>query len=226
MEALRAEVAPFGIHTTIVNPGLLPHRAAHGAVDAATPSRPIADYDERRAPLLDYWQSQNGQQSGDPAKLAQALLTIASQEPPPRRFIAGADAIGTAEQKDRRPAGATSTSNRHSRRLSPSTLSAESDEQGVAASTPPVLSRRDFLASAARIGAGSPSACRCPRAPEQPADQAASDTSAPHRSRHDEDAEARNARSLGAGRGVHEHQRQLRPARRQEPGHPRHSRGA
>ena len=36
---------------------------------------------------------------GDPAKLAQALLIIAGQDPPPRRFIAGADAIGTAEQK-------------------------------------------------------------------------------------------------------------------------------
>ena len=33
------------------------------------------------------------------AKLARALITIASQEPPPRRFIAGADAIATAEQK-------------------------------------------------------------------------------------------------------------------------------
>jgi len=29
----------------------------------------------------------------------QTLLTIASQEPPPRRFLAGADAIRTAEQK-------------------------------------------------------------------------------------------------------------------------------
>jgi hypothetical protein len=38
-------------------------------------------------------------QSGDPAKLARALMTIASKEPPPRRFIAGADAIATAEQK-------------------------------------------------------------------------------------------------------------------------------
>ena len=41
----------------------------------------------------------NGQQAGDPAKLAQALITIASLEQPPRRFIAGADAIGIAEQK-------------------------------------------------------------------------------------------------------------------------------
>jgi NAD(P)-dependent dehydrogenase (short-subunit alcohol dehydrogenase family) len=98
MEALRAEVAPFGIHATIVNPGffrteLLTEQSTSYA-DAS-----IADYDERRTVLLEYWKSQNGQQSGDPAKLAQALLTVAGQEPPPRRFIAGADAISTAEQK-------------------------------------------------------------------------------------------------------------------------------
>ena len=43
--------------------------------------------------------TQNGSRRGDPAKLAQALLTIAGQEPPPLRFIAGADAIAQAEQK-------------------------------------------------------------------------------------------------------------------------------
>jgi hypothetical protein len=59
----------------------------------------IADYDERRGPLVEYWKAQNGRQSGDPAKLARALITIASQAPPPRRFIAGAGAIATAEQK-------------------------------------------------------------------------------------------------------------------------------
>jgi 4-aminobutyrate aminotransferase-like enzyme len=32
------------------------------------------------------------------AKLAQALMTISSQEKPPRRFIAGADAVDTAEK--------------------------------------------------------------------------------------------------------------------------------
>jgi NAD(P)-dependent dehydrogenase (short-subunit alcohol dehydrogenase family) len=98
MESLRAEVAPFGIHTTIVNPGFFrTELLTEQSTRYAEPS--VADYDARRAPLLDYWTSQNGQQSGDPAKLAQALLTIAGQEPPPRRFIAGADAIGTAEQK-------------------------------------------------------------------------------------------------------------------------------
>ncbi len=43
----------------------------------------------------------NGQQAGDPARLARALVTIVSQEQPPRRFIAGADALGIAEQKVR-----------------------------------------------------------------------------------------------------------------------------
>ena len=59
----------------------------------------MQDYDERREKMLEFWRAQNGKQSGDPAKLARALITIAGQEPPPRRFIAGADAIGTAEQK-------------------------------------------------------------------------------------------------------------------------------
>jgi NAD(P)-dependent dehydrogenase (short-subunit alcohol dehydrogenase family) len=98
MESLHAEVAPFGITTTIVNPGffrteLLTEQSTNYA-EASIP-----DYDERRGPLVEYWKAQNGRQSGDPAKLARALITITSQEPPPRRFIAGADAVATAEQK-------------------------------------------------------------------------------------------------------------------------------
>ena len=98
MESLQAEVAPFGIHTTIVNPGFFrTELLTEQSTDYAALS--IEDYAERRAAQLEFWRAQNGQQSGDPAKLARALITIASQEPPPRRFIAGADAIATAEQK-------------------------------------------------------------------------------------------------------------------------------
>ena len=43
----------------------------------------------------------NGQQAGDPAKLAAALLTVTRQKNPPRRWVAGADAIATVEQKAR-----------------------------------------------------------------------------------------------------------------------------
>jgi NAD(P)-dependent dehydrogenase (short-subunit alcohol dehydrogenase family) len=98
MESLRPEVAPFGIHTTVVNPGffrteLLTEESTNYADGA------IRDYAERRDPLVAYWKSMNGKQTGDPTKLARAIITIAGQSPPPRRFIAGADAIGTAEQK-------------------------------------------------------------------------------------------------------------------------------
>ena len=97
MQSLQAEVEPFGIDTILVNPGffrteLLTEESTKYA------ERPIEDYNERRTQQLAWWKAQNGQQSGDPAKLAQALITISSQEKPPRRFIAGADAIGTAEQ--------------------------------------------------------------------------------------------------------------------------------
>jgi NAD(P)-dependent dehydrogenase (short-subunit alcohol dehydrogenase family) len=97
MESLHAEIAPFGIVTTIVNPGFFrTELLTEQSTNYAEPS--IADYDAGRARQLEFWTAQNGRQSGDPAKLARALIEIAGQEPPPRRFIAGADAIATAEQ--------------------------------------------------------------------------------------------------------------------------------
>ena len=98
MESLRPEVAPFGIETTIVNPGFFrTELLTPESTNFAAPS--IDDYADRRSGLLDWWNAQNGQQSGDPAKLAKALVTIASEEPPRRRFIAGADSIASTEQK-------------------------------------------------------------------------------------------------------------------------------
>jgi NAD(P)-dependent dehydrogenase (short-subunit alcohol dehydrogenase family) len=97
MESLQAEVEPFGIDTIIVNPGFF-------RTELLTPEstnyaeRRIDDYNDARAQQMEFWKAQNGRQSGEPAKLAQALITISHQEKPPRRFIAGADAIGTAEQ--------------------------------------------------------------------------------------------------------------------------------
>jgi NAD(P)-dependent dehydrogenase (short-subunit alcohol dehydrogenase family) len=97
MQSLEAEVEPFGIDTITVNPGffrteLLTEESTKFA------ERTIEDYNERRAKQMEFWKGHNGQQSGDPAKLAQALITISSQDKPPRRFIAGADAVETAEK--------------------------------------------------------------------------------------------------------------------------------
>jgi NAD(P)-dependent dehydrogenase (short-subunit alcohol dehydrogenase family) len=97
MQSLQAEIEAFGIDTITVNPGffrteLLSEESTNFA------ERAIEDYNERRAKQMEFWKGYNGQQSGDPAKLARALITITSLEKPPRRFIAGADAVGTAEQ--------------------------------------------------------------------------------------------------------------------------------
>ena len=97
MQSLQAEVAQFGIKTITVNPGffrteLLTEESTNYA------SHPIPDYDETRAKQMEFWKNYNGQQSGDPAKLAQALIKIANEKTPPQRFIAGADAVATADQ--------------------------------------------------------------------------------------------------------------------------------
>jgi NAD(P)-dependent dehydrogenase (short-subunit alcohol dehydrogenase family) len=98
MESLQPEVEPFGITTTIVNAGFF-RTDLLTQESAIYPTPSIADYADRHAERVQWYESMNGQQVGDPAKLARALITIASQKQPPRRFIAGADAIGTAEQK-------------------------------------------------------------------------------------------------------------------------------
>ena len=53
MESLHAEVAPFGITTTVVNPGFFrTELLTEQSTSYAEPS--IADYDERRGPLVEY----------------------------------------------------------------------------------------------------------------------------------------------------------------------------
>ena len=72
---------------------------AHWRENHGEPGRPrIHGSTFVRHTPVKYRKSQNGRQSGDPAKLARVLITIASP-PPPRRFIASADPIGTADQK-------------------------------------------------------------------------------------------------------------------------------
>jgi NAD(P)-dependent dehydrogenase (short-subunit alcohol dehydrogenase family) len=98
MESLAPEVKPFNINTTVVNPGFF---RTELLTEESTNYAPmsIEDYAERNAAQREFYESMNGKQGGDPAKLAQALLTIVDQEQPPFRFIAGADAIAVAEEK-------------------------------------------------------------------------------------------------------------------------------
>jgi len=97
MESLQTEVEQFDITTTIVNPGFFRTELLTKESTKYTENT-IGDYDDGRKQQLQFWKGANGQQSGDPAKLAQALLKITDQQNPPKRFLAGADAVGTAEQ--------------------------------------------------------------------------------------------------------------------------------
>jgi NAD(P)-dependent dehydrogenase (short-subunit alcohol dehydrogenase family) len=98
MESLRFDVAPYGIRTTIVEPGFFRTDLLE---DTSTtwPALSIDDYAERTAQTQTAWKSMNGKQAGDPAKLAKALLTVIDQSAPPLRWVAGADAVAAVEAK-------------------------------------------------------------------------------------------------------------------------------
>jgi NAD(P)-dependent dehydrogenase (short-subunit alcohol dehydrogenase family) len=98
IESLAPEVAPFGIRTMLVEPGFFrTELLSPESTNYAKAS--IDDYAERTNQTVAAWKAMNGQQGGDPAKLANALVQLASQDEPPLRWVAGADAIATVEQK-------------------------------------------------------------------------------------------------------------------------------
>ncbi len=99
METLRLDLEPYGIKTTIVEPGFFRTELLVEGASAIWPELNIDDYAARTAETIASWKSMNGQQGGDPAKLAVALVTIAALGSPPLRWQAGADAVVTAEQK-------------------------------------------------------------------------------------------------------------------------------
>jgi NAD(P)-dependent dehydrogenase (short-subunit alcohol dehydrogenase family) len=100
MESLAPEVAPFGIRTTVVEPGFF--RTDLLTPESTSYAEPrIDDYVERTRQTVTAWNGMNGRQGGDPAKLAGALVVLAGLEEPPLRWVAGADAVQGVEQKAR-----------------------------------------------------------------------------------------------------------------------------
>jgi NAD(P)-dependent dehydrogenase (short-subunit alcohol dehydrogenase family) len=98
IESLTPEVAPFAIHTMLVEPGFF--RTELLTPESTTYAMPsIGDYAERTKQTITAWNAMNGQQGGDPAKLASALVQLASQQEPPLRWVAGADAVQVIENK-------------------------------------------------------------------------------------------------------------------------------
>jgi NAD(P)-dependent dehydrogenase (short-subunit alcohol dehydrogenase family) len=98
MESLAPEVAPFGIRTMLVEPGFF---RTELLTEESTkyPAPSIEDYAETTRATVVAWKAMNGQQGGDPVKLAKALVQLAGGAEPAARWPAGADAVEALEQK-------------------------------------------------------------------------------------------------------------------------------
>jgi len=98
MESLTPEIATFGIRTMLVEPGFF---RTELLTEESTkyPEPSIEDYAEKSRQNVTGWKRMSGLQGGDPAKLAKALVQLASQPEPPLRWPAGADAVETFEKK-------------------------------------------------------------------------------------------------------------------------------
>ena len=96
-EALGKEVKPLGIHVTALAPGQF--RTDWAGRSMIRAERNIADYDAVMDPIRAARQAKSGNQPGDPAKAAQALLKLVAAENPPVRLYLGADALKLVEDK-------------------------------------------------------------------------------------------------------------------------------
>ena len=91
-ESLRRELAPLGIHVTIVEPGALRTRWAAGGMDSAETS--IDDYSATSMSLKLGLEKQDGNQRGDPKRAAAAIMSCVNSPTPPLRLVIGPDCLG------------------------------------------------------------------------------------------------------------------------------------
>ena len=98
-EALAAELAPLGIHATVVEPGFFRTNFLDGSSLIRTQAE-IADYAETVGRMRDFAAGHNHQQPGDPKKLAQALRAVVAADMPPVRLPLGRDTVERIEAKN------------------------------------------------------------------------------------------------------------------------------
>jgi NAD(P)-dependent dehydrogenase (short-subunit alcohol dehydrogenase family) len=97
-EALHAELAPLGIHVTVVEPGYFRTDFLDSS-SAMEAKNVIADYAETAGNVRVSASAYNHRQPGDPKRLAQALLTLVSAANPPLRLQLGTDALTRIREK-------------------------------------------------------------------------------------------------------------------------------
>jgi NAD(P)-dependent dehydrogenase (short-subunit alcohol dehydrogenase family) len=99
MESLRFDLAPFGIDTMIVEPGFFRTELLVEGSSTIWPDLKVDDYAKRTEQTIKAWSGMNGQQGGDPAKLAAAMISLSDSGKLPLRFVVGADAMAAVEEK-------------------------------------------------------------------------------------------------------------------------------
>ncbi len=96
-EVLAVEMAPFGVHVTIIEPGGF-------RTDFAGTSTKITDgnpaYAETVGKTAAMQREYDGRQPGDPQRAAHAIIAVASADKPPLRLVLGRDAYARAERTD------------------------------------------------------------------------------------------------------------------------------
>lgn len=99
-EALHQELKPLGIHVTVVEPGFF-RTDFLDASSLVTSTNQISDYADTVGVMRDFASGANHGQPGNPAKLADAFLTLVNSVNPPLRLPLGSDTVARIEQKNR-----------------------------------------------------------------------------------------------------------------------------
>jgi NAD(P)-dependent dehydrogenase (short-subunit alcohol dehydrogenase family) len=97
-EALHADLAELGINVTLVYPGYF-RTEFLAAGSRGLPTSRISDYASARASERAHTDTIAGNQPGDPAKLARALVEVAASNAPPLHLFLGPDAFDLAKKK-------------------------------------------------------------------------------------------------------------------------------
>jgi NAD(P)-dependent dehydrogenase (short-subunit alcohol dehydrogenase family) len=97
-EALHAELAPLGIHATVVEPGYFRTDFLESQSLVTSP-RVIGDYAASAGVVRERAKQISLNQPGDPERLAQAMLKLVEAEQPPLRLPLGTDTLRTLADK-------------------------------------------------------------------------------------------------------------------------------
>jgi NAD(P)-dependent dehydrogenase (short-subunit alcohol dehydrogenase family) len=96
-EALAKEVESFGIKVTLIEPGAF--RTDFNGRSLATAKQSIDAYAPVSGASLQRFKEMDGQQPGNPAKAAQAIIQAVESPHPPMRLALGTDAMNLIQEK-------------------------------------------------------------------------------------------------------------------------------